>query len=675
MPKQELHITDFSGGLNSFADARDIDSTQFAQNWNASLDKYGVVRFSGAGCKYTTYHPHTNTGFVPGGGLFSFTTDITANSIDTSDMQTGFEKGTVAGYNATTDTTEILNNTGNFSSNWTRTGDFAIDATDATYTHSTGAGTLYQTSFSHTPTASQIHKLEYTISSASANYTTMTMKLKGGTSGLNTYFADNDITLPIADGTHIIYFKAHTSIVRFEISVTAENTSSFNLDNLTLKESDLALKLSDTPTLIGEENYNTDDVFNNMLFTINVGPGKGQSRIITDYIASSKCIVFDTAFGLGDSTGDVTAIDGNKDTDNVAGVAKLRVYAEGKDGYHFNADGVSTGWSFLGSLFPWPNFVWTPSQLTNIDCVAVGWKAYAYHNHKRLVIKDRDGKMLTMIFVQAWHPSGGGSFPILPYAGNHYDNVTTFQQNSPAGANTTWSAGDRIFDDDTNNTYYLVNVQGRTKEETTSDITAIVNAWAGDMTALSSYDEDGFITIITLTAGKGQGTGEYGPSLDCKFHSRPSDDVYEATQQAVNNVGAGNRDCELEVFQNFTGGLGDRTNENLAKITLDSGTPDFHGLNIGEYITIAGAGDDEYNDTHEILWIEPSAVYIYNTSGDSTVSSATWTSLPISASSKYLINNIKASSTWKFSDNFQGTSLQSNKSYSSTTCFLKRTKG
>ena len=59
-----------------------IKENQFSQNWNASLDKYGVVRYTGAGTKHITNHPHTNTNFVPGGGLFSFSQDILPNIIN-----------------------------------------------------------------------------------------------------------------------------------------------------------------------------------------------------------------------------------------------------------------------------------------------------------------------------------------------------------------------------------------------------------------------------------------------------------------------------------------------------------------------------------------------------------------------------------------------------------------
>lgn len=102
MPKQQLNITDFTGGLNCYSDARDIKENQFAQNWNASLDKYGVVRYSGAGTKHITNHPHTNTTFVPGGGLFSFGYDEFPNTIpDSGNFSIAHEEGTVAAYSST----------------------------------------------------------------------------------------------------------------------------------------------------------------------------------------------------------------------------------------------------------------------------------------------------------------------------------------------------------------------------------------------------------------------------------------------------------------------------------------------------------------------------------------------------------------------------------------------
>ena len=44
MPKQVLQITNFAGGLNAYSDARDIEDNQFVQNWNAVVDKNGIIR-------------------------------------------------------------------------------------------------------------------------------------------------------------------------------------------------------------------------------------------------------------------------------------------------------------------------------------------------------------------------------------------------------------------------------------------------------------------------------------------------------------------------------------------------------------------------------------------------------------------------------------------------------
>ena len=100
MPKKQFKITDFTGGLNCFSDARDIGDNQFAQNWNASFDKYGVIRYTGAGEKHITNNPHSNTNFIPGGGLFSYSTDYSNNILDGS-FDVPFEEGTVGAYTDT----------------------------------------------------------------------------------------------------------------------------------------------------------------------------------------------------------------------------------------------------------------------------------------------------------------------------------------------------------------------------------------------------------------------------------------------------------------------------------------------------------------------------------------------------------------------------------------------
>ena len=100
MPKQVLKIQDFSGGVNAYADPRDIKDNEFAQNWNAALDKYGVVRYTGGGKSEIIGLPHGNATFEPGYGLFSTSVDYTLSLID-GEFDNGFEQGTVAGYEET----------------------------------------------------------------------------------------------------------------------------------------------------------------------------------------------------------------------------------------------------------------------------------------------------------------------------------------------------------------------------------------------------------------------------------------------------------------------------------------------------------------------------------------------------------------------------------------------
>ena len=97
MAKKVLKVTDFKGGVNSFADARDIADNEFAQNWNAALDKAGIVRFTGGGAKSVINLPHDNTNFEPGYGLFSTGIDNQISVID-GEFENGFEEGTVASY-------------------------------------------------------------------------------------------------------------------------------------------------------------------------------------------------------------------------------------------------------------------------------------------------------------------------------------------------------------------------------------------------------------------------------------------------------------------------------------------------------------------------------------------------------------------------------------------------
>ena len=312
-------------------------------------------------------------------------------------------------------------------------------------------------------------------------------------------------------------------------------------------------------------------------------------------------------------------------------------------------------------------------------------------NNKALRIKDRDGKVLTIIFTNSGldRLDDEFKFPTCTNASgtgtNHYDKVTTYQTTSTGGlawqGNLIWTAGDRIFSSHTYEEYYLCNVQERTAAETTSDIAAIVNAentGSGvNITATVSFDEDGNRTIITLTAQAGEATNSEGPqSLDVAMISEGYSDLYhsgefnepsDAGDTYAGIFGSGNRDAELEVFQNFTGGLGNVSTATITKITSTG-----HSVKVGEYITLRGTyGESDYDDsTFRVIWIEPNVIYVKSTLGDSsTADSCTFTTIP-TTDSKYIIYNIGASG-WDFEDSYQGNSIISNKSLSSTTTFSK----
>ena len=112
MPKQVFKITDFSGGVNAYADPRDIEDNEFAQNWNAALDKYGVISYTGGGKSEIIGLPHGNANFEPGYGVFSIGVEYTISIID-GEFENGFEQSTLQTNFTAADATEILNNTGN----------------------------------------------------------------------------------------------------------------------------------------------------------------------------------------------------------------------------------------------------------------------------------------------------------------------------------------------------------------------------------------------------------------------------------------------------------------------------------------------------------------------------------------------------------------------------------
>ena len=105
MPKQVLQVTDFSSGLNCYSDARDINDNQFAQNWNAVVDKAGVIRTSGMAETSISTDSFDNTNFQAGYGLFQFSADYSTSEIS-GDFNFGIKSGTLSAGSSTTSTLE-----------------------------------------------------------------------------------------------------------------------------------------------------------------------------------------------------------------------------------------------------------------------------------------------------------------------------------------------------------------------------------------------------------------------------------------------------------------------------------------------------------------------------------------------------------------------------------------
>ena len=121
MPKQSLEIKDFSGGLNAYADARDIKDDQFSQLWNFSSSQAGILKIGGSLVQHIFGLPHNNSNFQSGYGLFATSVDTTPTVIE-GQLEGGFEEGTVAAYSSsatviTLATTPSIQSVANHSTN------------------------------------------------------------------------------------------------------------------------------------------------------------------------------------------------------------------------------------------------------------------------------------------------------------------------------------------------------------------------------------------------------------------------------------------------------------------------------------------------------------------------------------------------------------------------------
>ena len=101
MAKQLYEIKDFSGGLNAYADPRDIKDTEFSQNWNIVVDKNGILRVIGSAVHHIDSSNVPNPSFSSGYGLFQFNVDYGYSEID-GNFDYGFEQGTVSSVTSAT---------------------------------------------------------------------------------------------------------------------------------------------------------------------------------------------------------------------------------------------------------------------------------------------------------------------------------------------------------------------------------------------------------------------------------------------------------------------------------------------------------------------------------------------------------------------------------------------
>ena len=74
MPKDLYNLNDFSGGINSLRDPRDINTNELSTAQNVSLSKQGIIKSSGSLSSHGTAQDITSE-VVSGHGLISFQAD------------------------------------------------------------------------------------------------------------------------------------------------------------------------------------------------------------------------------------------------------------------------------------------------------------------------------------------------------------------------------------------------------------------------------------------------------------------------------------------------------------------------------------------------------------------------------------------------------------------------
>ena len=237
MPKQLYKIDQFHGGLNSNSDPRDIADNEFSSAKDVVFNELGRIRTMGG----VAAHGDMNSTIIghvePGYGLYQI-------SHDREYAELG----------------EHLKNTNTFDEGWTRTNDFAADASDITYTHDTGGGTVYQAYGNrlHIGVNSSTYVFRYTMSNLNtpANVTSLKILTSSG-------FSSADIDLPVSNETHQVQFTSASDAVSqsFKLTCVSSGTVTFNLDDLSLHLIDNAeteddyMLVSDTDATAGVGMY------------------------------------------------------------------------------------------------------------------------------------------------------------------------------------------------------------------------------------------------------------------------------------------------------------------------------------------------------------------------------------------------------------------------------------
>ena len=113
---------------------------------------------------------------------------------------------------------------------WTLAGDFAVNVSAATFTKSSGAGTITQTAANQAQVSAgnRLYQIQYIVSA--------TPTVVGATMTLTTGFASSSTTLPIVAGTNTILFRSATAPANIVLSVSGATSGAFTLTSVSVKE-------------------------------------------------------------------------------------------------------------------------------------------------------------------------------------------------------------------------------------------------------------------------------------------------------------------------------------------------------------------------------------------------------------------------------------------------------